>query len=265
MTHFCLNLPRPPCVDDHTRVRVPSTVSALLEKLGYDRKLCSPPTVRDEGSGYLCQTEAQSKSSNSSIFTEQIDVKRKASFSQLQPTFNQQLNPTMQCLQCAAGATRCRRQETGERLVFKRKGRKEGSEKNVQKHMCMGQTSNRKPSILCAAHVWCKCNEYKRKIITNTGTSWGCFGIFNRLRLVWTKLMLKSGEQVWDTGNDLRFISYLIRLLRFKNTSDATGAEGGCRVSQNLVWSLIDERVHTWPFHIPVTQGQIQENALCSQ
>lgn len=59
----------------------------------------------------------------------------------------------MQRLQSAAEARRGTRQETRQRLVKKTKGRKEGSEKNVQKHILMGLSSNRKPSILCAVHM----------------------------------------------------------------------------------------------------------------
>lgn len=167
----------------------------------------------------------------------------------------------------------CRGYETHEArdtLTFSQGLKEEKREvrKMYPKHICMWQNSNRKPSILCTVHVWCDCNEYKRKIITNTGTSLGCVGIFSRLRLVVTKLMLKSisWKQAWDAVKNLRFRSYLqICLLQFKIKSDATQAEGGCRVSQYLVWSLIDERVHTWLFNIPITQCEIQEYSLCLQ
>lgn len=53
------------------------TIKAGLAQLA----LVFPPNVKDESSGYLCQSEAQSKSSHSPIFTEQIDVKTKASSS----------------------------------------------------------------------------------------------------------------------------------------------------------------------------------------
>lgn len=139
------------------------------------------------------KTDAQSRSSYSSTFTEQIDVKRNAKSTL---TFSHGLEQE--------------KREVG---------------KNVQNLICMGRHSNRKASILCAVIA-----TSTKIIITNTGTSLGCFQQVkagsNKANA--EKLKSISWEQAWDTVNPRRSISYLqICLMPFKMKSDATRAEGG--------------------------------------
>lgn len=68
-----------------------------------------------------------------------------------------------------------------------------------------------------------------------------------------------SREQAGASVNDLRFISYLqIPVPVFCGFRTKRESEGGRRVSQCQVWTLIDERAPTWLFNIPITQAEIQ-------